>query len=210
MAGLEQQLASAQPVRESEALRERSGELETVKQALAARRSLTANSQASREAQLEAERAVTAAHAAKAEALLNATERALEVRIEVAVQERQQAEESLEELASLSRAAALRLYQERLALVHADRARLVAESVAAGPRPAEGPPSTSRSGTRWRGASSRETRSRTRSWSNTKPVSRASAPSSSSRRARSSTSYPRLPTTSRLTPTGCARKLGAH
>jgi hypothetical protein len=55
--------------------------------------------------------------------------------------ERTQAEQSLEELAGLSRPTALRLYQERLAAVVAERARLAASSAAAlVPQPAAGAP----------------------------------------------------------------------
>jgi hypothetical protein len=139
--GLERQLASGQPLRETEAVRALSEELRTQQQQVAAMRAISANAQASFDAHQAAQRDVAAAMAAKAEALLDGTKQALEARIRDAEVERTQAEQSLEELAGLSRPTALRLYQERLAAVVAERARLAASSAAAlVPQPAAGAP----------------------------------------------------------------------
>ncbi|MCA9532085.1 MAG: hypothetical protein KC593_00340 [Myxococcales bacterium] len=135
---LEQQLASAQPARESAAARALTEELEILRQTLAAERSLAKHSQASHDAQLQAEREVAAAQVAKAEAVLDATKGALELRLQYAVREREEAERRLEELAALSRETALRLYEGQRAAAVAERERLLAEVAGAlGARPAE-------------------------------------------------------------------------
>lgn len=139
---LERQLASTESVRDSEAQRELRAaahvtsqeiaavrdEVRALQQTLAAERSLAANRQASLDAQLASASAIRAAEAAKAEAVLAATKDALEVRVTVAARERELAERALEELAGLTRAAALRIYQGRLAEVRAERAKLAAEA----------------------------------------------------------------------------------
>mgnify|MGYP000872926083 CR=1 FL=1 len=121
------QLASTQPARESDALRAMSEELREARQLLATHESLTAHTRASSEAHVASVNAVRAAETARAEALLEATKQAAEAHLRDAVQERQQAEQRLEELAGLSRAAALRTYQERLATVTAERATLAGD-----------------------------------------------------------------------------------
>lgn len=136
--GLERQLASGEPLRESEAARALRDELSVLQQQLAAHRSIATHGQASLEAQLSSQREVAAAETAKAEALLEATKQALEARVRAAELEGTQAEQSLEELAGLSRPAALRLYQERLAAVVAERAALSAKGAAVGPQPGAG------------------------------------------------------------------------
>ncbi|MBK6574769.1 MAG: hypothetical protein IPG17_00925 [Sandaracinaceae bacterium] len=139
--GLERQLASGEPLRETETVRALRDEVDVLQQQLAAHRSIATHSQASLDAQLHSQREVAAAHAARAEDLLEATKQALEGRVRAAELERTQAELSLEELAGLSRPTALRLYQERLAAVVAERARLAASSAAAlVPQPAAGAP----------------------------------------------------------------------
>ncbi|MBK8408071.1 MAG: hypothetical protein IPL19_08790 [Sandaracinaceae bacterium] len=145
---LEQQLASTDSVREThatqvraEAAREHGEELRTLRaqlatleqalreqqEVVAAQRDQSNAARLTAESNMESQRAVQAAEGERAKALLEATEQAGEVRLSVAIQERQQAEDELVELAGLTRAAGLRVYRERLVAVTKECAQLAAE-----------------------------------------------------------------------------------
>lgn len=145
--GLERQLASTEQTRESDATRLRSEaalarsqelsalgeELRAVKeelreqqQVLAAERSNAAMARVAAEAHQESQRLVHEAERHREAAVLKATQDLVAEHVIAAAREREAADRELEELAGLSRGAALRLYQQQLAQVTAEREKLAA------------------------------------------------------------------------------------
>lgn len=146
---LERQLASTESVRESDAARvrgeaavERSQELAALgeelrrvkeelleqQQVVAALREQADATRVASEAHQVSQRLVHEAEVQRGAAVLRATEELVAEHVTAATRERERADQALEELARLSRDAALRLYREQLARVTAERELAAAES----------------------------------------------------------------------------------
>lgn len=145
--GLERQLASTEQIRESDATRVRSEaaavrsqefsalgeelravreELRAQQQVLAAERSNAAMARVAADAHQESQRLVHEAERHREAAVLKATQDLVAEHVIAAAREREAADRELEELAGLSRGAALRVYQQQLAQVTAERQKLAA------------------------------------------------------------------------------------